>query len=384
MVEKVKQLLLGQFALLRSRTKPNRRIWLFSSADNAQFNYNSKYLFLYVKDHYPQVTPRYVINDDALRGRLKEQYGEEYFIETKTYAGMRRALDAGVWFTSAGLPVYAVGAGKHRAIINLWHGVPLKKIALMEPRASKLSRLYFQWIFSRNYTYILTTAYELVPIMAASFHVREEQVKVWGQPRNDVILKRGEKSLGDLFGELPEYKKAVLYAPTYRRGGGARLFPFEDTDLSKLAGFLEQEKLLLVFRAHIRDEFFGSCCEGPRMLNAGADIVDDITEYLACFDVLITDYSSIYIDYLLLDRPIIFLPYDKEEYLHERGMNFDYDEVTPGAKPNSFSEFLQALKRSLDKDGDQEQRRRVCQRLNEVTTPCCKYICNAIYQMEEY
>lgn len=61
------------------------------------------------------------------------------------------------------------------------------------------------------------------------------------------------------------------------------------------------------------------------------------------FDILITDYSSIYIDYLLLDRPLIFLPYDKEQYLKGRGMNFEYDKVTPGAKPDSQQKFIDAI-----------------------------------------
>ena len=50
---------------------------------------------------------------------------------------MLRALGAGVWFTSAGLPVYATGLRKGRMIVNLWHGVPLKKIALLDPNLER-------------------------------------------------------------------------------------------------------------------------------------------------------------------------------------------------------------------------------------------------------
>ena len=64
-----------------------------------------------------------------------------------------------------------------------------------------------------------------------------------------------------------------------------------------------------------------------------------MTGVLGIFDLLVTDYSSIYIDYLLTEKPIVFLPYDKEQYLEGRGMNFGYDEVTPGPKPETMRSF---------------------------------------------
>ncbi|MCP4220690.1 MAG: hypothetical protein GY765_39045, partial [bacterium] len=62
----------------------------------------------------------------------------------------------------------------------------------------------------------------------------------------------------------------------------------------------------------------------------------DIYPFLPLADLLITDYSSIYFDYLLLDRPIVFFPYDLETYINEeRGLIFEYDRLTPG--PHCFS-----------------------------------------------
>ena len=80
--------------------------WIFSSVDNCYYNYNSRYLFEYVKEHLPQITPIFVINEEGLRRELSKKYGEQYFIETESKEGIRRVLEAGVWFTSAGLPVY--------------------------------------------------------------------------------------------------------------------------------------------------------------------------------------------------------------------------------------------------------------------------------------
>ena len=106
---------------------------------------------------------------------------------------MKKALSAGVWFTSAGLPVYGTGLGKNRTIVNLWHGIPLKKIALMDPNLSRLARIYFKKIFTENYTFVLTCSSRLIPVMAESFQISPDKIKVWGQPRNDVLFTKTDK-----------------------------------------------------------------------------------------------------------------------------------------------------------------------------------------------
>ena len=103
---KLKSLLKAELVSLRVTKKPDPGIWIFSSTDNAHYNYNSRYLFEYVKDNLPKITPYFVINDEKLRKKLGDKYGEQYFIETCSVEGMKKALSAGVWFTSAGLPVY--------------------------------------------------------------------------------------------------------------------------------------------------------------------------------------------------------------------------------------------------------------------------------------
>lgn len=384
MIKKLVQLLKGQIALSCTFGTPDKNKWIFSSVGNIEFNYNSKYLFLYVKEHFPQVHPYYVINDDRKREMLSEQYGAEYFIETKSFRGMRRALKAGVWFTSAGLPVYAVGVGKRHIVVNLWHGVPLKKIALMEKNSSRLQKAYFKYVFSKNYCYVLTTSEKLVSIMAESFDITKDKIKIWGQPRNDAITKKNpeKQELHHLMKTLPSYEKAILYAPTYRDGEAVQLFPFEDMDMEQLQNYLEEHQILLCLRTHIEESVNSAGYVQGRIVSLNTEIVDDVTEYLSAFDVLITDYSSVYIDYLLLDRPIIFLPYDKEKYLEKRGMNFDYDTVTPGDKPKSFQGFMEALHRALYQDAYGKKRQEVNEILNQVMEPCSQYICEKIYNME--
>ena len=361
--------------------RPDSHIWLFSSTDNSHYNYNSRYLFEYVKENLPEITPLFVINDPELRNSLSSKYGKQYFIETESIQGIRQALSAGVWFTSAGLPAYGTGLHKKRLIINLWHGVPLKKIALLDPNLKKAARIYFKKIFSENYTCILTTSHELIPLMARSFAVSEDKIKVWGQPRNDGMFQKNDcrKILGQLFPDLPEYTKTVLYAPTFRDYGQVQLFPFKDFDQEQLEAFLEEKNMLLFIRTHVAEQGSAAPYLGKRIRFLGNEQAEDVTGILNIFDCLITDYSSIYIDYLLTDKPMIFLPYDRQQYLDGRGMNFDYDDVTPGPKPETFNDFLDAL--SPKEDFWKSERTRVNRLFNEIQHPCAADICNKVLKM---
>ena len=361
--------------------RPDSHIWLFSSTDNSHYNYNSRYLFEYVKENLPEITPLFVINDSELRNSLSSKYGKQYFIETESIQGIRQALSAGVWFTSAGLPAYGIGLHKKRLIINLWHGVPLKKIALLDPNLKKAARIYFKKIFSENYTCILTTSHELIPLMARSFAVSEDKIKVWGQPRNDGLFQKNDcrEILGQLFPDLPEYTKTVLYAPTFRDYGQVQLFPFKDFDQKQLEAFLDEKNMLLFIRTHVAEQGSAAPYLGKRIRFLGNEQAEDVTGILNIFDCLITDYSSIYIDYLLTDKPMIFLPYDRQQYLDGRGMNFDYDDVTPGPKPETFNDFLDAL--SPKEDFWKSERTRVNRLFNEIQHPCAADICNKVLKM---
>lgn len=366
--------------------KRDDHTWIFSSTDNVKFNYNSKYLFLYVRKNLPQIRPRYVMNDPVWREKLQQEYGTEYFIDSVSNEGICEILKAGVWFTSAGLPVYGMNLNEGRRIINLWHGVPLKTIALNDPALSKTAHLYFKMIFSNNYTDVLTTSNALVPITSKSLGVAENQIRIWGQPRNDCLFEPFDRKsyFEKKFQILPEYKKIILYAPTFRTGQPVKLFPFPDFDLKKMEQFLKEQKILLLIRTHLEEKELQKEMQQEHIRFFNEDKADDVMEALQAFDLLITDYSSIYIDYMLLDRPIIFLPYDLAEYEKNHGFCFPYEEVTPGEKPQNFTGFLEAIEKEIEKDTYGNKRRAVNVQFNDCTYPCSQRICNEVIQkMEE-
>lgn len=354
MLIKAFDILLSSVLNLFSNGNIEKDRWIFSSTDNDKFNYNSKVLFEYVLREHPEIKPQFIINNKEERIRLQNLYGKRYFSETTTVKGKLNVLRAGVWFTSAGLPVYEGFFRPPRIVINLWHGVPLKKIALAENSSnpSILKKALFRFLFSRVYDYVVTTSDRLIPIMQESFSVERDKIVCWGQPRNDLLVNKSKSQpehdkITDLLSGLPSFNKIVLYAPTFRDKKTTKLFPFDDMDFGVLSSFLERKKIIIAVRLH-QSELQEFEAESDRIIPLNSDIVSDINSYLSSFDCLITDYSSIYIDFLLLNRPMLFLPYDKNDYLKDRGLNFDYELVTPGPKPENLDRFLHYLENIED------------------------------------
>ncbi len=348
--------------------------WLFSSVGNTSFNYNSRYLFEYVFFNYSDITPFYVINDEEKRAELNCRYNTACFINTNTKEGIKTALSCKVWFTSAGLPIYARGLYRHYIIVNLWHGIPLKKIALEDKNLNPIKRLLFNEIFSKNYSYVVTSSKSLDKIMQKSFNVSPDKVKIWGQPRCDRLFDKNNKSeiLYRLFLKNFDFNRLILYAPTFRNGENIKFFPFDDFDFPKLNSYLKKTKTYIFLRKHIAEKSDIREYLSENILDLG--MLDDICEVLNIFDALITDYSSIYIDFLKLNRPIVFLPYDKDTYLKKRGFNFNLEEMMPGETPLNFKDFLKAL----DSDNHENDRKRVLEILDTTGNNACETICRSI------
>ncbi|MGL5779978.1 CDP-glycerol glycerophosphotransferase family protein [Cetobacterium sp.] len=318
--------------------KKNRII--FNSTKNEDFDFNSKYLFEYfLKNLEDEYEVRYVINDTLKKKELEKKYGL-FFIETNSLKGMIYALNAEVWITSTlETPVGGILLNKNRMVYHVGHGTPLKNIGLLEKNISIIKRIYYLLI-KNNFTYVLATSENFKKIMAKFLNISEDKVVVLGQPRNDLLYKSKK---------ITKNKK-VLYAPTWRPWGDVKLFPFKDFKIEKLEKFLEENSIDMYIRVHpnFEDKIPRNLLNIKNIEKMSSKEVPEIMEELSQFDLLITDYSSIYIDYLILDRPIIFLPYDYTQYESKIGFTVNYQKYTPGVKPKLMEEFLEVLKKSLN------------------------------------
>lgn len=234
--------------------------------------------------------------------------------------------------------------------LNVWHGVPLKKVGYddtkeknWDSRGQRIRRKIQEFPLGKEY--VVATSDTFAKIYESAFRRPAAQILTYGQPRNDFfydndhifpVNKKLQKSLTG--------NKVILYAPTHRLEG-MKPFPLkEHFDFQRLNDFCRENRILFIIRRH----FYHFHEESD--FSEYSNIVDmtkeslDIQELLMDTDLLITDYSSTYIDYLLLDRPIIFYDFDYDSYIEkDREMYFPYEEVTPGIKAEIFDELMEGM-----------------------------------------
>ncbi|BEO92666.1 CDP-glycerol glycerophosphotransferase family protein [Fusobacterium nucleatum] len=327
------------FSFLYIFIKKNKKRIIFTSTGNTKYDHNSKYLFEYFLKYYPDFDVKYVINEPNLKNNLEEKIGN-YFINTNSIKGMLYSLKAYTWITSSiELPVGGIFQRINRLVIHLGHGTPLKNIGFLEKNISTLKKVYYILI-KNNFSYVLSTSYDFDKIMSKFLNIPLKRIFTNGQPRLDSIFEKKEDILNRVF-KVEKNMKNILYAPTWRQDSETKLFPFSDFNEKEIENFLEDNKINIFLRVHpdFETEIDEKLLKIKGIYVLNSKVVKDISEYLSCFDLLITDYSSIFIDYLLLDKPILFLPYDFENYNKEIGFTVDYMSHTPGPKSYTFKSF---------------------------------------------
>ncbi|WP_421356315.1 CDP-glycerol glycerophosphotransferase family protein [Pseudocitrobacter faecalis] len=238
----------------------------------------------------------------------------------------------------------------NQVYLSLWHGMPLKKVCYL---ADKEVMLMESFSAKR-----IATSEIMRSIIASAFNERVDNVIVTGQPRNDFLF---DKKDFDFLSER-EYKKIVLFAPTFRQNSyvhdktdgakieNANFLRVQDFDLGKLQEFLKLNDVLLLVKLHPFEENALNGIEFPDNIkiikSEGFNSHGyDINHLLAISDCLITDYSSIYFDYLILNKPIGFLIPDCESYINSRG-GFTLEPISfwmPGEKLSLQCELIDFL-----------------------------------------
>lgn len=228
--------------------------------------------------------------------------------------------------------------------IQTWHGSALKRMGFDEPEwklRSRAEQAAQQRTLDRFDRFLVRSEHD-VRTLARAFRLKEKTLLRVGYPRNDALVRARESSRRPpLAAELgiPEDKKVLLYAPTFRQRGQRRFeLPF---DVERFADRFGDRYVLLV-----RSHYLNHVVLPPSVRGRVIDVSShhDVTPLLALADGLITDYSSVMFDYALLDRPMFFFTYDYEEYVHEgRGTYFDLLERAPGPVVRTEDDLYAAL-----------------------------------------
>ncbi|WP_198429947.1 CDP-glycerol glycerophosphotransferase family protein [Treponema primitia] len=358
------------FFLISLFIKRNANI-IFSAFLNTRFSSNSKYLFLWFIENINARKSFFVINDDCLREKLNSDIGN-YFIETKTIKGKVFALRASTWFISSlEMPVNGLFLKYKRTIIHLGHGTPLKNIGLLEKNISLLKKIYYD-ILQTNISYSIASSPFFQEIIASFLGIPSNRVLIAGQARNDQLLVHSESPFRN--NENIDGSINILYAPTWRPSGNIALFPFEDFSSQLLSEFLIEKKVNIHIRVHpyVEEQIDKRLLEIGHVFLFPEGMYPEIMDSLNQFDMLITDYSSIYFDYLILNRPIIFIPYDYDRYKKEIGFTVLYHDFTPGYKVATQKDLLKAIGGLLQNDPHTSERDRLNSLCNVYQKDNCK------------
>lgn len=239
------------------------------------------------------------------------------------------------------MPLGYLNFRKETVIVQLWHAEgAFKKFGLdiEQPEAVRKREI----AANKKLSFVICSADALVPVYAGAFGVNENQVLPLGSPRADVLLKADNaKQLREEFEKAhPECKgkKIVLYAPTFRDDPESDAHFLESFDTQLFNGELSEEYALLV-RLHPQ-------VHGKLRLDGATDVTDykSVNELTLISDILITDYSSVCMDFVLLDKPCVFFAPDLEEYTAKRPFYFDYESYVPGAVARNTAELIGCIK----------------------------------------
>lgn len=356
---KLANIFLYPLYFLSGSVKRDPKIWLFGSYHDS-FTDNSKYLFLAASENVKNIKTIWITGDRELLRFLKER--NLNCCLRWSIKGIYYSLKAKYYFFSAYVKDINFWTSKGAVLANLWHGIPLKKIEYdvekgkVHDRYGKCNliyRIFFPHFFSKP-SFMLSTSEYVSRIFSGAFRIGVDKLLDIGFPRNDIFFKkkeeilsfvkkygdkRTEKIIKDIDGK--KYCKVFVYLPTFRdtkRNFLSRSIP----DVKILNSILAKNDFLMIIKLHQNSEL---CAE--LVSQSHIEVLDpktDIYPILPFSDVLITDYSSIYFDYLMLDKEIIFYPLDYEDYVSkDREMYFDYFDCTPGAKACSYRELLDLI-----------------------------------------
>lgn len=250
-------------------------------------------------------------------------------VKCDTFAYYRELLSAKVWVTNSTMERGLSFKPKRIFNINTWHGTPIK---LMGSDINKDNISFGSLSAECHDDIMLAQGYYDVEVFSRAFKIPKERFRVIGLPRNDELVHGNNENNRARIREklgIPKTKKVILYAPTFREydkdsiGNCKLTVPF---NLDKWKEKLENQYVLL-FRAHyevvkvlgIKDDTF--------IRNVSS--YDNLNDLMIVSDLLISDYSSIFFDYSIQDKPMLCFAYDYDKYNKARGMYFDIREKIP-------------------------------------------------------
>jgi CDP-glycerol glycerophosphotransferase len=253
----------------------------------------------------------------------------------------------------------------NRNVINLWHGIPIKKLyALWNPKVKKrLDRVEYRNYERKKYSGLISTSTIDSYSMSTMFHpIKYENVWITGLPKNDLLLQ-DYNSLAEYFKKqvdkirnLKNGKRLITYAPTYRQTtavNSSQYYQFTNEEIEKLKEFLKKNNAIFGFRMHyfrndsnlFNIEYY---IDNEYIFDLGHKNVTEVAAVIRESDIVVSDYSSVFIESLYVNKPVFGFTYDIEHYRdHQDGLLYDFEMIFPSPIIKKFDELLVSIENEL-------------------------------------
>jgi len=352
--------LLSPFVFLLDRLVPKRRdLWVFGLGRAHQWHGNAQAVYEAVRDDADVKTV--VVARRTLPASL-DPARDCVRLGWRTLPSLLRAGVIIVHHGRGDLPFTGI-TPRGRLVVNLWHGVPLKGILYTGWNDLDRRTAHDLGVRTRFFSAVIASSAVDRLAMAASTRLPLRDVWTTGLPRNDWLLAPEQqlpddvrRALERLRAEL-DGRRLVLYAPTFRDQGSG-VYPFSPQERAALGAVLRRHGAVLGVRTHMNEEGAAELASAPWALDISPSRFPETQAVLRCTDVLVSDYSSIWIDFLLLDRPIVGLVHDLAAYTARRNLLYDIEDVYGGPLVADGDALATALASALGGEPDPAGTRR--------------------------
>lgn len=265
---------------------------------------------------------------------------------------------------------------KKHVWLNLWHGMSMKTLGYSEKQIPKIILSRYKKLGQMSYQFVSSDLFRT--IMTSCFCSEYNKCFITGLPRNDKIFDVSNDVLIQNSFKFSEYEKIILYVPTYKEMKRActrevnkpfnNIFYMDDYEENVFLNYLKNNKILFLIKPHPFDEvFYKESVEEIYMNQSNIKFLynNDLNkinialyEIFKYVDLMISDFSSITYDYLMLDKPIIYLNNLEDEYNTNRGLILEdnYEILMPGQKVNNFRQLYSAIVDAILADSWKEER----------------------------
>ena len=342
------------------------------------FTDNAKYLFIFCQQHRQDLNSAWLSLNRQTVKEIRSFGLKAYFILSPK--GVWHALTSKYWFfnsyTSDIMFAFSGGA----VCINLWHGVGLKRTEF-NITSGKLAERYqekkFKEIFYHPESFkrpdwMLSSTHFQSIMFASAFRIDQSHCLELGYPRNGILTCAEEVRKNHIANFENDFTKKIIerittknfhkvyiYMPTWR--DSQRDIFVQSFDLIKMNEMLCAQNALLLLKPHSNTIIDGSSLiHLSNILLVNGEV--DIYPILPYTDVLITDYSSVLYDYVLMEnKDVILYLYDYEEYVKERDLYYPFDENVVGKRVFNFDDLLLCIQ-SLDYSIDLEKKTEIVEK----------------------